>query len=116
MVSEDSQHVGWLPKIHRLSDLRDLDETGHGEVPTELDQLDDPSELREVVSLRGSEWVLSEERNDHIPQVSETGDVVAVQMFAVVVVPPVDGQSPTAEEPNHVLQDVSARCSLYDDK
>jgi len=41
MVSEDSQHLRWLPMVHRLHDLRDLDETGHREVPTENEEVDD---------------------------------------------------------------------------
>jgi hypothetical protein len=61
MVSEDSQHCCWLAEVHRLSDLRDLDNPLNGEVPTESHQLDDLSELGEVVSLRGSQWVRLEE-------------------------------------------------------
>ena len=64
MVSEDSQHFRRLPEVHRLCDLRDLDETGHRQVPTKIHQRDDFGELGEVVSLRGSQRVSLEERND----------------------------------------------------
>ena len=82
MVSEDSQHLGWLPMVHRLSDLRDLDETRHREVPTEVDQTDDLGELDEVVPLRGSQQVSLEERNDHVSEVSYAEDVIRDQMLA----------------------------------
>ena len=72
MVSEDSQHLGLLSKVHRLDDLRDLDETRHREMPSELDQLDDFDELSEVLSLRRSQRVRLEERDDHVTQVCET--------------------------------------------
>ena len=49
MASEDSQDLGWLPVIHRLRNLRDLDDAFHREVSTELHQLDDPSELLVVL-------------------------------------------------------------------
>ena len=42
MVSEDSQDFGWFPVIHRLLDLRDLDDPGDREVSPHLHQLDDP--------------------------------------------------------------------------
>ena len=57
MVSEDSQDLGGLPKVHGLRDLRDLDETWHREMPAELHQTDDLGELGEVVSLRRSQRV-----------------------------------------------------------
>src|ERR1700742_629992 len=98
MVSEDSQHLRWLPMIHRLRDLRDLDETRHLEVPSEIHQLDDLGELGEVLSFRRSQRVRLEEWNDHIPQVSEAGDGIAVEMFAMVVVAAVQIHPPAAEE------------------
>src|SRR5438105_3200206 len=50
----------------------------------------------------------------HIPQVSESGDVVAVQIFPMVVVSPVDGDSPATEERNHLFEDVTTRGALDD--
>ena len=114
MVSEDSQHLGRLPEVHRLGDLRDLDETGHRQVPAEIHQLDDPSELDEVVSLRGSQWVRLEERNDHIPQVSKPRDVVAGEILPMVVTAVVGIDLPTADERDHLFEDVPARLALDD--
>jgi hypothetical protein len=85
MVSEDSQHLGLLSKVHRLNDLRDLTETRHREVPSELDQLDDFRELREVFSLRRSQRVRLEEWNDHVTQVSESKDLKLTEILAMVV-------------------------------
>ena len=116
MVSEDSQHLGWLSVVHGLSDLRDLDDPRHRKMPSEIHQTHYPSELLEVVSLCSSQWVLLEERNDHVPQVSEPGDVVAVQMFAMVVLAAVDVHLAAAEERDHLLQNIATRRSLNDCK
>ena len=114
MVSEDSQNLGGLPVVHRLDGLRDLDETGHREVPAERYQLNDLRELGEIVSLRRSEWVLLEERNDHTPQVSQTEHLVGAQILAMVVVAAVDVDLAAAEETNHLLEHVATRFALDD--
>src|SRR5438309_322492 len=85
MVSEDSQHLGWFPMIHRLGDLRDLDHAKHVQMSAELHQFDDSTELLEVDSLRGSKWVLSEERDDLRPQILESIDVVPEKILPVIV-------------------------------
>ena len=54
MVSEDSQSLGWFSEVHRLLDLRNLDDPVCRQVSTELHQSDDPYELLEIVSLRSS--------------------------------------------------------------
>ena len=53
MASEDSDEFvpGFLP-VHRLGDLRDLNETFGRLVPAEGDQLDAAGELLEVLLLR----------------------------------------------------------------
>src|SRR5690349_9036513 len=51
-----------------------------------IDAGDDVGKLVEVVSLRRLQWVRLEERNDLVPLVLESRDVVAVQILAVVVV------------------------------
>ena len=112
MVSEDSQHLGGLPMVHRLDDLRDLDETWHREVPALIHELDDPSELGEVVSLRRPQWVLREERNDDVPQIAVPIHAVAVQVLPMVVPPTVDVHTSTAEETHQVLEDIPARRTL----
>ncbi len=80
MASEDSQHLRLLSMVHRLDDLRDLDETVHREVRSELDELNDLDELGEVVSLRGSQRVRLEERDDNVAQVSEPEDLVRTEI------------------------------------
>ena len=67
MVSEDSQDLRRLPMIHRLGDLRDLDDPGDRQMAPKRHQIDDLREPLEVVPLRGSEWVRAEERNDYVP-------------------------------------------------
>jgi hypothetical protein len=114
MASEDSQHLGLLPKVHRLDELRALDETRHREVPSELHQLDDLDELGEVFSLRRSQRVRLEERNDHVAQVSESEDLEVTEILTMVVVPAVDVDLPATEELNHLLQHSPTRCSLND--
>ena len=63
-------------------------------------------------SLRRSQCVRLEERDDHVPQVTETCDLVADQILPMVVMPAVDGQLSATEERNHLLQDDSARGPL----
>ncbi len=70
MVSEDSQQFRGFAEVHRLCDLRDFDDPLEREVSAELHQSDDPSEPGEVVSLRGSQWVLLEEGDDDLGEVS----------------------------------------------
>ncbi len=112
MVSEDSQDPGWLPVIHRLRDLRDLDDPRHRQVPTEIHQSDDPGELLEVVSFGSSQWVVLEEWNDHVTEVPEPLHAVPIHVFSVIVVPAVAEHLAAPEETNHVLEDVAARSAL----
>jgi len=104
MVSEDSQHLGLLSEVHRLNDLRDLTETRDREVPSELDQLDHFRELREVCSLRRSQRVRLEERDNYVAQVSESKDLKLTEVLTMVVVSAVDVNLPTTEELDHLFQ------------
>ena len=90
MVSEDSRRLGRLLEVHRRGDLRNLYKARHGEVSAKIHQTNHFRELDEVISLRSSERVLLEERNDHIPQVSKLRDVVAGEILTMVVAPTVD--------------------------
>src|SRR5438874_3627452 len=100
MVSEDSQDLGWLSVVHRLRDLRNLNDSRHGEVPPELHQLDDTSEFLEVVPLRGSQGMLPEERHDHGAEVIEPLHAIPVHVFPMIVVPAVAIDLAASEEPN----------------
>ena len=114
MVSEDSQNLGRLPMVHRLSDLRDLDETWHREVPAASDQVDDLRELGEVVSLRRSEWVLLEEWDDHALQVSDAEHLIGAEILPMIVMAAVDVDLAAAEESNHLFEHVATRFALDD--
>jgi hypothetical protein len=116
MASEDSQDLGWLSMIHRLSDLRDLDDSFHREVSTERHQLDDLYELREVLLFRGSKWVLSEERNDPGTEILESIDVVSEEILAMIVTSAIAVDLAASKEPNQFLESVTARLPLYDIK
>jgi hypothetical protein len=114
MVSEDPQDLGGFPVIHRLGDLGDVHDPRHTQVPADLHELDDPGELLEVVSLRRSQGVLEEERDDHIPQVTEPPHAVPEHVLPVVVVPRVRIDLPASEKTDEVFQDIAAGCALGD--
>ena len=90
MVSEDSQHLGWFSVIHRLLDLRDLNDSIETHVSSKFHELDDLYELLEILSLRSSQWVLSEERDDLGSEVFESVDVEPKEILLVVVPPSID--------------------------
>ncbi len=86
MASEDSDELrSGFTSVHRLHDLRDLDQTLSGQVVTAGDQLHAVSELLEVLSLSCTERMLLEERNDPLQQILTTTDDVAFKVFSVVV-------------------------------
>jgi hypothetical protein len=114
MVSEDSQRLGGFPMIHRLSDLRDLDDSFHREMPTEFHQVDNAYELLEVPPLRSPQWVLSKERDDLGAEVVETVNVVPKEILAVIITSPVPIDPAATEEPNQFLESITTRLSLYD--
>jgi hypothetical protein len=116
MASEDSQDLGRFPVIHHLRDLRNLDDSFHREVPTELHQLDDPYELREVLLFRSSKWVLSEERNDPGTEILESIDVVPEEILAMIVTSAIAVDPAAPKEPNQLLESITTRLSLYDIK
>jgi hypothetical protein len=105
MASEDSDQLspGFLA-IHRLSDLRDLDEPFRAQVTTAVDHLDAARELLEVQLLRGVHPVPPEERNDPLEQVSSFAHDVAIQVFAVVVVPAIRHDLPHPEELSQLVE------------
>ena len=87
MVSEDSdQVVSGLPPVHRLRDLGDLDETVDIQMMAGGDELDTPSELLEVLLLRGPHPVLLEERNNRLQQIRATPHDVSVQVLPMIVI------------------------------
>ncbi len=116
MASEDSQHLGWFPMVHRLSDLRDLDDSIHREMPAELHELNDGCELLEVVTLRSSQRVFQEERHDHVAEVAEPLHAIPKEILAVIVAPTVQENLAAAEESHELFEDVTTRFALHDSK
>ena len=99
MASEDSDElVSGLAMVHRLRDHRDFDETLSGQVPVIRDDLHTPSESLEVIPLRGAHWMLLEERDDRLQQISSASHGVLAEVLAMVVVPTVHVDAPDAEE------------------
>src|SRR5206468_10325978 len=74
----------------------------------------DAGELFEVVSLRRSQGVLEEERDDHVPQVAKAPHAIPEHVLPVVVVPRVGIHLPASEESDKVFQHITARCTLGD--
>ena len=107
MVSEDSQDLGWLPLVHRLSDRRNLDDATRRQVLALIHELDDPCELLEVLPLRSPQRMDPEERDDDVPQVREPADVVPGEVLPMVVVPPIHVHMATSEEVAQLFQDTS---------
>ena len=108
MVSEDSQDFRWLPKVHRLSDRGDLDQTADREVPPVIHHGDDFGELGEVLSLRRSQWGFLEERNNRVPEISESLHAVPKDVLSVIVVPTISEHLSASEETDKVFQNVAA--------
>ncbi len=74
---------------HRLRDLNDLAETIDREMHPSIHHLEDESELLEVLSLRRSQWVLVEKRNDPLSKIAAVEDRVDHGVFPVIVTSPV---------------------------
>ena len=98
MVSEDSQDLGWLAMVHRLSDTGDLDQAADREMSPVIHQGNDIGELVEVVSLRRPQWVLIEERDDDVPEISESLHAVPEYIFPMIVVPTITEHLAAPEE------------------
>lgn len=99
MASEDSDQVlpGFLA-VHCLSDLHDFDQAIGCPMPTRFDQLNAPRKLREVVTLRGAQRILTEERYYRLYQIRTLVHDVLTKMLLMVVVPPVDEDPASAEK------------------
>ena len=105
MVSEDSdQLVSGFLAVHRLSDLRDLDQPHRGQVMTAVDQLNTPCELLEVLLLRGTHRILLKERYDRFQQILALPHDVTIQVLFVVVVSPIDDNLTNPEEFTQFIQ------------
>jgi hypothetical protein len=117
MASEDSdQVVPGFAVVHRLRDLRDLDETLTGQVSVDGNDLHTTRERFEVVALRGAKRVLPEERDDGPKQLLSTSDVVLAEVLTMVVVPAVHVDAPDSEEALELLETSPAPLALRHDE
>ena len=116
MASEDSQDLGWLPMVHRLGDLGDRHQPIDGQVAAEPHEPKYLGELGEVVSLRRSQGVRLEERNDDLVQLVEAVDAVPKDILSVIVVTGVPVDLSASEEADEVFQHIATRGSLDDGK
>ena len=113
MASEDSDEVvSGLPSVHRFSDPCNLDHAVDRLVTAGGDELDASHELLEVVTLRCTQWMLLEERNDHFLQLTAPSHDITVQIFAMVVVPPIRDHLTDAEELTKLMEDTDALRAL----
>jgi hypothetical protein len=113
MVSEDSQELGWLAIVHRLDDGGDFCHTCHREVLALLHETNDDCELFEVVAFRRSQGAGLEERNNDIPQVSESRHVVPTEVLSVTVVAMIHLHLAATEEADKILEHIPARLTLH---
>jgi hypothetical protein len=90
--------------VHRLRDMSDLDQTGHREMATFDHQPHDAGKPAELIAFCRSQWVRLEKRNDADDKIIEGPDVVAVQVFPVVVVAAIAADTPTSEEQLQLVQ------------
>ena|SRR5438132_1186008 len=99
MASEDSDQLRpGLPVIHRLRDLRDLDQSFPGQVLTRVDLLHAKRKSLEVLPLRSAERIRSEERDDVLQELRARFDDELQQVFLVIVVPTVDVNASNPKE------------------
>ena len=77
-----------------------------------IDELDAIRELLEVETLRRSKRMSPEIRNDHSQEILALSNHVAVQMFPVIVQPPVDDHLSDSEELTKLVETVDARGAL----
>ena len=75
--------------VHRLRDLRDLDEALKRKMSPRLHHAKDRHELRELIGFSRSEWISFEERNDLRSKVIRIEDDIHDEVFPVVVPPAV---------------------------
>jgi hypothetical protein len=96
MASEDSdQIISRLPTVHRFCNACDLDETARCPMLFRRHDRHAPLEPLEVLTLRGSQRMLVEERNDRLEEIMPSPDHELDQVLTMVVV------SPVWEEPTH---------------
>ncbi len=99
--------------VHRLRDPCDVAEPVHREVDLPAHQPHDRREASELITLRRSQWMCFEKRDDRLDEITERPDAVAVQVFPVVVVASVATDVAASEEPLQLVQDMHAPRPLH---
>jgi hypothetical protein len=113
MVSEDSdQLVPGFPAVHSLGDLGDLDEAVPGEMTPVVDHPNHLRELLEVLALCRPQRMPLEERDYPFYEIDAPPYDVAVQVLAVVVVPPIGDHGAHPEELAQLVKAPDARSTL----
>ena len=99
MASEDSDQLSsGLLTVHRFRDFGNRDQSVARTMSPAIDQFHAPDELLEVAVLERSHVMLLEERNDRRDQVRPSSHHVAVQVFAVVIPPPIGDDTSHSEK------------------
>jgi hypothetical protein len=114
MASEDSDQVlSRLAVIHRLRELRNLDQAGHREMPAGRTDLDAARKALEVVPLRGAQRVIPKERDHDFQQLVPSADDEAMQVLLVVVVTPIDRHATDSKEIPQLREGTQAARALH---
>jgi len=90
--------------VHRLRDVCDLDQAVHREMATLDHQPHDAGKPAELIAFCRSQRVRLEKRNDVTDKIIKGPDVVAVQVFPMVVVAAITADTATPEERPQLVQ------------
>src|SRR5215211_6519884 len=117
MASEDSDQVlpGFLV-IHCLSDLRNLDQARHREMPTCGADLDAARKLLEVSPLRCTKRMLPKERDDDVEELVASANNESLQVLSVIVVAPIQRHRANLKEVAQLLEAPDATSALHHDE
>jgi hypothetical protein len=102
--------------IHRLGDLRDLDQSFPCEVDLRLHHPNDRCKFRELIGLHRSQRICFEERDDRLKEICLSVGLIHEKVLPMVIVPPVATNLAASEVVPEQLKDMRALLSLYDRK
>ena len=102
--------------VHRLHDLDDLRKTSVRLVATFGHELDARCKLLEVEPFRRTEGILTKERDDPFEQILSTTNDIAIEVFPMVVTPPVYIHLARSKELAQIVEAGNATRSLRHDE
>jgi hypothetical protein len=109
MASEDSEEiVSGFTSVHCLHDLDDFYKTSLRLVSSSCHELDARSELLKIEPLGTAKRMLLEKRNNALPKILPSVNRVAIQVFSVVVIPPVNVDLSHSKKVAQLLETVCA--------